>query len=54
MHCPVENCAHVMKAEADSDDAAVKMLIEAGDNHFADVGHPMETQMTKEYMKKES
>ena len=61
MHCPVENCDHVMEAEAETDDEAVGRLITAGDNHFAEVGHPMDesmtpemkTKMTREYMKKE-
>lgn len=60
MHCPVEGCGHVMEAETDSDDEAVKQLIAAGDKHFADVGHPMDQsmtpemkeKMTKEHMKK--
>jgi len=60
MHCPVENCDHVMEAEAEDDDGAVKNLMEAGDKHFADIGHPMDQsmtpemkeQMTKEHMKK--
>ena len=61
MYCPVERCDHVMEAEAEGDDDAVKMLIEAGDKHFADIGHPMDQsmtpemkeQMTKDHMKKE-
>ena len=61
MHCPVDGCDHVIEAETDTEENAVKMLIEAGDKHFADVGHPidqsmtpeMKEKMTKEYMKKE-
>jgi len=61
MHCPVENCDHVMEADADNDDAAVGKLIVAGDAHFAQVGHPMDQsmtpemkgEMTREHMKKE-
>lgn len=60
MHCPVEGCDHVMEAESDNEDDAVKQLIVAGDDHFADVGHPvdqsmtpeMKEKMTREYMKK--
>jgi len=61
MHCPVENCDHVMEADAETDNEAVGKLITAGDDHFAQVGHPtddsmtpeMKDKMTREYMKKE-
>lgn len=60
MHCPVEGCQHVMEAEDETDDEAVKKLVEAGDAHFAQAGHPidqsmtpeMKEQMTRDYMKK--
>jgi len=57
MQCPVENCDHVIEVEAQSDDEAVKMLMEAGDKHFADTGHSMDQSMTpedKEKMTRES
>jgi len=61
MHCPVENCDHVMEAEAENDDEAAKKLIVAGDAHFSEVEHPMDQsmtpdmkdKMTRENMKKE-
>ena len=60
MYCPVEGCDHVMEADSDNDDDAVKSLIVAGDAHFADAGHQidqsmtpeMKAQMTKQFMKK--
>ena len=52
MQCPVEDCDHVMEAEAENDDEAVKMLMEAGDKHFADAGHPMDQSMTPEVKEK--
>ena len=59
MHCPVENCTHVMETEAENENDAVGKLVSLGDAHFAQAGHPtdesmtpeMKEQMTKEYMK---
>lgn len=61
MHCPVEDCDHVMEAEAENDDEAVKQLMGSGDKHFADADHSMDQpmtpedkeKMTREHMQKE-
>ncbi|MCH7541668.1 hypothetical protein IH981_02755 [Patescibacteria group bacterium] len=50
-----------MEADAENDDEAVGKLITAGDDHFTQVGHPMDQsmtpetkdQMTREHMQKE-
>lgn len=60
MHCPVEGCEHVIETEADNDDTAVAELVTKGNEHFAEMGHPvdqsvtpeMQEQMTRQSMKK--
>lgn len=48
MHCPVEDCTHIMESDADNEDAAVAELILKGNEHFAEVGHPIDQSMTPE------
>ena len=52
MQCPVEGCDHVMKADSENDDKAVGKLIVAGDDHFTEIGHPIDQSMTSEMKKK--
>ncbi len=60
MHCPVEGCSFVMEVHSHDDEEAVTLLVKAGDEHFAERGHPVDeamtpeakTKMTKEQMEK--
>lgn len=46
MQCPVDGCDFVMQTETDSEDVAVSELMRQGNDHFAEVGHPMDQSMT--------
>ena len=52
MHCPVEGCDHVMEVHSHDDDEAVTLLVQAGDEHFAERGHPQDASMTPEAKEK--
>jgi hypothetical protein len=59
MHCPVDECGHIMKSDVENEDDAVKDFIKQGDVHFLEAGHPkdssmtptMKDMMTRQYMK---
>lgn len=51
MNCPVEGCDYKIEVHAHDDEMVVKLTMEAGKEHFAQV-HPDAKGMTPEEMEK--
>jgi len=50
MNCPI--CEAPINVHAHDDEEAVKMMMEAGKQHFVEANHPTDQAMTEEEMEK--